>query len=50
MNNTEFFQLFGLGILGLIFIVFWIAYRIQIRKGKDHEGDEPIVTRPRRTK
>ena len=53
MSNTEFFQLFGLGLLGLVFIVFWITYRIeracQIRKGNilDHESKEPIVTRPR---
>ena len=51
MSNTEFFQLFGLGLLGLVFLAFWIAYRIeracQIRKGKDLESDEPIVTRPR---
>jgi len=50
MSNTEFFQLFGLGILALIFIVFWITYRIEMacqRKGKDHESGEPIVTRPR---
>jgi len=53
MNNTEFFQLFGLGLLGLIFLAFWLAYRIErachIRKGNisDHESGEPIVTRPR---
>jgi len=49
MSNTEFFQLFGLGLLGLVFLAFWITYRIEraIRKGKDHESGEPIVTRPR---
>lgn len=53
MSNTEFFQLFGLGLLGLVFLAFWITYRIerrcQIRKGNllDHESGEPIVTRGR---
>jgi len=52
MSNTEFFQLFGLGGLGLVFLAFWITYRIeracQIRKDiLDHESGEPIVTRPR---
>jgi len=48
MSNTEFWQLFGLGLLGLVFLAFWITYRVQIRKGNIlDESGEPIVTRPR---
>jgi len=51
MSAVHFWQFFVLGVLGLVFLAFWITYRIeracQIRKGKDHESDEPIVTRPR---
>ena len=52
MSNTEFWQLFGLGLLGLVFLAFWITYWIEkIRKDiLDHESGEPIVTRPRRKK
>jgi len=45
MSNTEFFQLFGLGLLVFLGLAFWITYRIE-RACKGESG-EPIVTRPR---
>ena len=47
MSNTEFFQLFGMGLLGIIFLAFWITYRIRACQIRKDESGQPIVTRPR---